>query len=509
MSAPSAAVPDAVPAGRARRVPRWFVTLFLTDMWERFGFYGLLAILVLYASAPTGDGGLGLSGTDAPALFGAWIAVAFMLSLPGGWVGDRLLGPRQAALLGLCLAAVGYGCLAVPVAALAPLGLVLLAAGTGLYKPNQQAILNSFYATDSGRRESAISLIYVGIQLSALLAPLVTGYLGERVNWHLGFAVAAVALLFAIVQFWRGSRRFGTIGAAPARRLDAEQRAALRRRLLLVLTPLALLLAAGVGTGALSPKTTISVVGLLTVVAPVMAYRALRRNPELDATDRRRLRTFLALLLGTTLFWMLIGQVWSVLSLFARDSTNRIMLGFTVPASWLQSATPFFMLLLGPVLAWALPKAGPRLGVPGKFAVGLLLAGASFLVMSVAATLAADGDKVSPLWLLCVTFMHACGEIIVAAVAIAATIDVLPRPFLGHLLGLFWLFAALGGGLASGVVRLIDVLPDPVYYLALGLSATAAGLAFLVRRAAITRGLAGPADPVPAVQPADQIASVS
>ena len=472
----------------------WYRTLFLTDMWERFGFYGMQAILVLYAAAPESRGGLGLPTADAAALFGAWIGLAFMLSMPGGWVGDRVLGPRRALLVGGVIIALGHFSLAVPAAGFTVVGLVLLALGTGLYKPNHQAMLNMMFGEDSGRRESGISLMYVGIQVSALLAPLITGYLGERVNWHAGFAVAGLAMLMGVGQFATAARQFGPVGGQPSRSLDAVQRRTVARRTIAVLAVLSALVMAGLLTRMLTPTSGIVVVGLLSLSVPVIAFLLVHRHPELQAKDRQRLRAFLWVFLGAALFWMMIAQGGSVLTLFARDSTDLDVAGFTLPVSWLLSATPLFILLLAPCFAWALPRMRTHATMPAKFALGLLLAGTSFVLMSVAATLAVDGAKVSPIWLLTVYFMHACGELIIAAVSISAAADVLPRAFMGQTLGLLWLFAALGGGLGSQLVRLSPILPQTVYFLGCGLVTTLAGLVFAWRRRAIARALA--AEPI-------------
>jgi POT family proton-dependent oligopeptide transporter len=206
--------------------------------------------------------------------------------------------------------------------------------------------------------------------------------------------------------------------------------------------------------------------------------------------DRRRLKAFLAVYLGATLFWMIIAHAASLLNLFARDHVDRHVFGLEIPASWLQGVTPMFILLLAPVIAVVLPRAGGRDRLGVKLGGGLVLVGLGFLVMSVATTLAESGTKVSPFWLIVVYLTHACGEVIVAAVTISAAAEVLPPGFMGRTLGMLWLFAGLGGGLGSGLVRLAEVIPEPVYYLGLGAAAAVCGVAFVVGRRALARGLA-------------------
>ncbi|HEX4221162.1 MAG TPA: oligopeptide:H+ symporter [Pseudonocardiaceae bacterium] len=478
----------------------WFVTLFMTDTWERFGFYALQAILVLYATASKPSGGLGLASGWAAGLFAIWIGLTFMLALPGGWIGDRLLGQRRTIMTGLGLIALGHFALAVPVSWFSAVGICLVALGTGLYKPNHQAVLNTMLGQQAGRRESGISVIFVGMQVSALLAPLIVGYVGERINWHLAFAIAGVALSvgFLIFVFAR-NRFFGDIGVAPGRPLADRE----RRRVGWIVLAVVVVLAALVLVHPPFPAV-MGIFGLIAIVSPFVAYSQLRRHRDLTAFDRRKLRGFLWLLLGATTFWALITQDGTSLNLFARDHTDRSVFGFVLPASWLQSATPLFILVLAPVLAWLLPKIRSRTAIPVKLSVGLLMGGVSFLLMAGAAALAVQGVRVSPGWLLGTYLLHACGEVVVSAVAISAAADVLPRRFLGHTIGLFWLFAALGGSLGGTLVQVESVVPMPAYFLAFAIVPTVLCVVFAVRRKKIAEALSPQDDqPVPeTVRPA-------
>ncbi|WP_283133442.1 peptide MFS transporter [Rhizohabitans arisaemae] len=466
---------------------KWFSTLFLTDLWERFGFYGLLAILVLYAAAPVSEGGLGLPRAEAAALLGVYLAVTFMLSMAGGWAGDRLFGPRLATLWGGITVTLGYTLMALPTTVTTFPGLLGVSIGTALIKPNMTTMLNLHYGTDRAGREAGISMFYVGIQVSALISPLVVGFLGERVDWHLGFAAAACAMAFGVLQYWAGSRHFAPgIGRVVRPATPRQRRVAATAAVL----GLVLVVSAGI---ALTAQHAIVLVGLISLIVPFTAFTFVRRAQA--ETDRRRITVFLWLLLGASVFWMIAGQDGSLLNLFALHSTERDLFGFAVPASWLQSATPLFILAIAPIFALRWRRYGERLGVPAKFAAGLLLVGASFLVMAGAAALAADGAKVSPLWLLTVYFMHACAELIIAAVGISAAAEVAPPAYQAQIIGLWWLFCALGAGLASQAVRLTTVLPDQVYYLALGTLALAFAFAFIATRHRITRGLTPAPDP--------------
>ncbi|MCP2341050.1 peptide MFS transporter [Actinomadura rupiterrae] len=473
-------------AGPAR--PGWFVTLFLTDMWERFSFYGMQAILVLYAAAPASRGGLGLPKSEAAALFGVYMATLFMLALPGGWLGDRVLGERRAVVCGAATVAAGHYCMAVPVRACTFLGLALIALGTGVLKPNMSGLLTRFYGPGQEvRREAAFAVFYMSIQVSALLAPLVTGYLGERVNWHAGFAAAGVGMTFGVAQFVVGSRTFGEVGGRPARPATRRELRSAGRVAATVVGVAALLLGADAVAGTLAVKHVLIGLGLVVMVVPPLGYLAVRRDPALTRADRTRLGSFLWLFLAASLFWMVVGQAGSLLNLFADRHTDRDIAGFTVPAAWFQSLTPLFILLAAPLFAAVALRLGARAGVRRKVCTGLALAGGGFLVMSLASMSAADGVRVTPLWLVAVYLLHACGEIVLGPSGMSAVADAAPVAFRGRVMGLWWLFSALGMAVGSRVVLLSDVLPAPLYYLVFGLLPllAAAALAGRGRRARV------------------------
>ncbi|WP_433254640.1 peptide MFS transporter [Streptosporangium sp. CA-135522] len=450
------------------RYPRWFATLFLTDMWERFSFYGMQAILVLYAVTPAEQGGLGLSVQTAAALFGAYMATVFLLAQPGGWIGDRILGERRAIMYGGCLITAGHACMAVPLPGSAYAGLALIALGTGLLKPSLSALLSRFYG-ETIRREAAFSIFYMSIQVSAVLAPIVTGFLGEYVSWHAGFAAAAVGMAFGLVQFSAGSRHFAGKGERPAHpATDAELSVVIRRTAIAaaVVVPL---LCVDVVSGAFSIEHVLIALGLVSLIAPPLCLRALRRHPQLTAADRTRLGAVTWLLLCSALFWMVVSQAGSLLNLFARDHVDRTVLGITMPASWLQSATPLFLICVAPLFAWLWLRLGDRLGVREKFVAGMVFAGSSFGIMYGAATVAGDG-RISVLWMIAVYFLQACGEIAIGPVGLSAVADAAPPAFRVRMMGLYWLFVAFGASLGSIVVRLSAALPQALYYLLVGVA---------------------------------------
>ncbi|TDE55916.1 MFS transporter [Nonomuraea mesophila] len=459
--------------------PRWFTTIFLTDIWERFSFYGMMAILTLYAASSRDEGGLGLSMGEASALFGAYIGLVFVLSLPGGWLGDRVFGAWRAVLWGGVLIALGHYSMAVPGDVGSYAGLVLIALGTGLLKPNMFALISGFFGTGQrAKREASFSILYVSIQISALIAPLVVGFLGETLGWHWGFAAAGVGMTFGVAQFAMGSRHFGEVGQHAPHPAGEEERAKMSRRAVTAVVVLAALITVDVVAGTFAPMHLIGLFGLVALTVPFLYFRLLSRNPELDGGGRQRLRAFFWLLLSFSLFWMLAGQAGSMLNLFAKHSTERELLGFVLPGSWFQSAIPFFILVSAPVFAWLWVRFDAKISSAMKFGAALILAGTGFVIMCGAAASAEGGNTVSPLWLLSVFFLIACGEVIIGPVGIAAAAEVTSSTFIGRTIGLVWLFSALGAGLSSQIVHIAEVVPDQYYYLGVGALAICAG--FLV-----------------------------
>ncbi|CRK55079.1 Di-/tripeptide transporter [Alloactinosynnema sp. L-07] len=459
-----------------RDQPRWFSTLFMVDMWERFSFYGMTAILYLYLSAPESEGGFGLSTTNAAAVFGTYMSLMFMSALPGGWLADRVLGARKAVLIGGSLIAAGHYCMSVPARPSLYLGLLFVIAGTGLAKPAISSLVSSPYPNDTERREATISIFYMSIQISAFLAPIITGVLGEKVNWHLGFGAAAVGMTFGLIQYVAGNKRFGEVGVLPERPIERDRLSVVKRRVGYAAAVVVVLLTVDIVTGAFKFQHVLALCGLLIIVLPIVFYRALRRNPGLTEGDRSRLVAYMWLLGGTSVFWLLYAQGGSVLSEFAREHTDRVILGWEVPASWFQSAHPLFILILAPFFAMLWLKMRGKLDVPVKFAGALLFIGVSFLLMSLAAAVAVEAGLVSPAWLLTVFFLQVCGELALAPIAISFAVQIAPEGFTHQYLGLFWLFAALGAGLGGRLAALAENLPLSTYFLVFGLLAVVAGL---------------------------------
>ncbi|WBB68766.1 peptide MFS transporter [Micromonospora sp. WMMD812] len=466
------------PAGRTTFFghPRALATLFLTEMWERFSFYGMRAILVLYLTASVADDGQGMDESTANAVYGTYNAMVYLMALPGGWVADRLIGARRSVLWGGVVIAAGHYVMAVPVGWSVFAGMALIVLGTGLLKPNISTMVGGLYDRDSPRRDAGFSIFYMGINLGAFIAPLVTGFLGEKINWHLGFGAAAVGMTLGVIQYVLGRRGLGEAGARPADPLlGADRRRALTRAGVATIV-LLLLIAALAVAGLFTVNTVVNLLTAVTVLVAVGYFARIMTDRELSGTERSRMKAYLWLFVFAAAFWLIYDQAGSVLNIFAAENTDRDVAGFTFPASWLQSVNPILIIVGAPLFALLWLRLGHRVSTPAKFAVGLVLNGLSFVLMAAAARAAVGGDLVSPWWLVAVFAIQVAGELSLSPVGLSATTRLAPVKYASQMMGLWFLAAAVGDAIGGQVARLADTWPEPTYFLTFGLASVAFGL---------------------------------
>lgn len=462
--------------------PRGLATLFSTEMLERFSFYGMRAILVLYLATPEDAGGLGLPLVTAMALYGVYNSTVYLAALPGGWLADRVFGGRRAVLYGGIVIMVGHVLLAIPGAIFAYLGLALIAAGTGLLKPTISALVGGLYSADDPRRDAGFSIFYLGINIGAFVAPLITGWLGQEVSYHAAFLVAAVGMGAALVQYLLGGKWLGEVGLAPAKPLTAPERAAMWRKVALWSGLAAVaLIGNAIVTGGIDLNTVINVMTIVALVLPVIILTSLLWKSDMPAADIAKVRAFVYLFVGAAIFWMIYDQAGSVLALFAENNTDRDLIGFTIPTGWFASLSAMFVIILAPVFAAMWVKMGSRQPFTVvKFALALILIGSSFGLMALASQAAASGELVSPLWLVAVNFLQVLGELLLSPVGLSATTKLAPSGLTSQFLGLWFLATAVGNAAAAQLSRLTAVLDGRSYFLIIGALAVAGGLAFFM-----------------------------
>ncbi|MEV7217456.1 peptide MFS transporter [Kitasatospora cineracea] len=471
--------------------PRGLATLFMTETWERFSFYGMRALLVVYMSTEAAKGGLGVPVATAAAVYSVYNAMVYLLALPGGWIADRLLGPRRTVALGGLVIMAGHFMLAVPSKVFFFAGLVPIAIGSGLLKANISTMVGQLYAKDDdSRRDGGFTVFYMGINLGAFLAPLVIGTVGQQVNWHLGFALAGVGMALGLVQYLLGTRHLSpesSVVAAPLTR--AEGRTVLRRAGLW-LAAAAVFYGVVVGTGHFTVSWAIWPLSLAGLAVPALVFARIRRDSALTGEERSRMGGYLWFFLAAAVFWMIYDQSGSTLSVFAERNTAGSLFGFSFPSSWFQSLNPLYIMALAPVFAWlwnAAARRGRNPSTTAKFSFGLLMIGASFLVMMLAMAAAAGGARVSPLWLAVVYLVQTTGELTLSPVGLSVTTKLAPAKYASQMMGV-WFLAVTAGDCVAAVAQLLlgdDVVGSTWYFAVQGLLAIAAGAGLFAARGRI------------------------
>jgi POT family proton-dependent oligopeptide transporter len=401
--------------------PRGLSTLFFTEMWERFSYYGMRAFLILYMVAPAASGGLGFADADAASIYGTYTGSAWGASILGGLVADRLLGQYRSVLIGGAIIALGHFTLAFRALPFFYSGLALIVLGTGLLKPNVSTLVGSLYERGDARRDAGFSIFYMGINLGAFIGPLIAGYLAQRVDWHVGFAAAGVGMTLGLVQYVVGRNRL-----KPA--LD---------RLAATSRPVASATARTQSTGTRGPL-------------------------GFTASEWKRIGAIVVFFIVAILFWGAYEQAGSTLNLFADRYTRLEVFGLSFPSSWFQSVPPIFVILLAPMFAWLWLRLGPREpSVPAKFALGLFFMAMSFLVLVPAGAMAQSGAgvRVSPWWLVVSYMVSELGELCLSPVGLSAVTKLAPVKIVGMMMGVWFLSNAFGNKLAGWAAGFFSTTP--------------------------------------------------
>jgi POT family proton-dependent oligopeptide transporter len=475
--------------------PRGLATLFFTEMWERFSYYGMRAILILYLVDKIEHGGLGFGDAKAGSIYGLYASMVYLLCLGGGWIADRVTGQRRAVLIGGIFIAAGEFCLVMPTEIFFYIGLVLLMMGTGLLKGNVSTIVGQLYSKSDVRRDSGFSIFYMGINVGALISPLICGWVAEKISWRWGFGVAGLGMLVGLLQYLLGARHLGSAGLHPASTgspdLDRKQRNNA-------------LLAVGIAIGAVALLAVLSAAGVVPITATdvgdslgwielaitVVVFSWLLMGAGWSPVERKRSAAVLVLFVASALFWASFEQAGSTLNLFAERHTNRILpfpKPFHVfPATWFQAVQPVFVVAFSPLFAWlwlALGRRKKEPPSPAKFALGLLFAGLAFAILVRPASRVAYGEQAAIWWLFGTYFFQTLGELCLSPIGLSATSKLAPDRAAGFMMGIWFLSIAIGNWLAGNAVSLSVKLSTPTLFGAVAAFsiAAAAVLALLIR----------------------------
>jgi POT family proton-dependent oligopeptide transporter len=479
--------------------PRALSTLFFTEMWERFTFYGMRALLVLFLVDAVESGGYGLDDRTATAIYGLYTAAVFMAALPGGWIADRLIGAQRAVLAGGTLMTLGNLMLTIP----GPKelffgGLVVIILGVGLLKPNISTLVADLYPEGGGRRDAGFTIFYMGINLGAFIGPLIAGWLAARYGWRMGFLAAAIGLPLGLLQFWLSRHLFNGSGAHPNRN-DAGAGLARDWRRFGVAMIVFGLVAALLFSGAvhLDPARLAKGAAYVLVGMAALYFLYLFLGAGLDPVERKRMVVVLVMFLAVASFWAGYEQAGSSLNLFAKRHIDRMVGGFEIPAGWFQSVQPAFVILLAPVFSalWVwLARRQLDPAAPLKFAFGLLLLGFGFLFMVAAANIVAGGAS-APAYLLILTYLLTVfGELCVSPVGLSTVTKLAPARLVGQMMGVWFLGSSLGkmmAGLIAGGFDPNNLGAMPGRYLGIVFYACGVGAVLLLISPRITKLMGG------------------
>ncbi len=472
--------------------PRGLMTLFVTEMWERFTYYGMRARLVLFLADAT-RGGFGLDDRTANAIYGLYISASYILCLPGGWIADRLIGARRAVWHGGILIAIGNLMLAFgSIPGTFYLGLIVIVCGVGLLKPNVSAMVADLYPEGGGRRDAGFTIFYMGINLGGFLGPIVTGLLAVHFGWGAAFAAGGVLMAVGLVQYRLSQRHLGNAGLHVSTAQGAHDANATRRgwRTVIALgAAIAIVyLLALTGVIKIDPLTIARGTGgvLIGIAAAYFAYMFF--VARLDIVEKKRMLVILFLFVGCAMFWAGFEQTGASLNLFAERYVDRYIdaLNFEIPTAWFQSlnsiyilifATPFSMLWV------ALAKRNLDPSAPAKFGIALILLGLGFVFMVIAANIVSQGGQAMPYLLALTYLLHTYGELCLSPVGLSYVTKLAPARYVSQMMGVWFLATSVGNlsaGLLAGMFESDNLAAMPGQFMQFVYFATAAGIGLLL-----------------------------
>lgn len=491
--------------------PKGLMTLFFTEMWERFSYYGMRALLILFMTAPIATGGLGFDDQTSGAIYGLYSMFVYLLALPGGWIADRLVGLKKSVWYGGIIITIGHFTMALPglfaVFSSAPdlakeqltgldlysffLGLILIVLGTGLLKPNISSIVGQLYPENSSKRDAGFSIFYMGINLGAFLAPIACSTLAIY-DWHLGFGLAGFGMLMGLIQYKLTSKHLRGVGDfnLPENENESRKRSKLINVVWLSLLVLAIIIACFfLGIISIDPTAIAAISNTLIAIVALLFFLYVLFLGGLNSDEKKKVGVVMILFVFSSIFWSGFEQAGSSLNLFAERFTDRVVMGWEIPAGYFQSINSIFIILFAPFFGamWVmLAKKNLEPSSPLKFAFGLVLLGIGFLVMYFAAKIAASGDLAAPTWLVVTYLFHTFGELSLSPVGLSLTTKLAPKKFVGQMMGMWFLSIAMGsliagriaGGASGGTAEALARMPDQ--YLLIVYTVVGAGLVLML-----------------------------
>ncbi|ETY75170.1 peptide ABC transporter permease [Lactiplantibacillus fabifermentans T30PCM01] len=474
--------------------PRGLRTLFFTEMWERFSYYGMRALLIYYMYYSVSQGGLGFNQTTAASIMSIYSALVYVSSVLGGFLSDRVWGSRKTVFIGGILIMVGHMVLSLPFGAPALfISIAFIVIGTGLLKPNVSDMVGQLYSPEDRRRDAGFSIFVFGINLGSLVSPFLVGRIGLNVNFHLGFSLAAIGMFFGLLQYYfDGKKTLSKDSLYPTDPLQPGEMNKVVRRVILGVVGIGLILLLMFLMNALTLENVISLISILVILTPVAYFTLMLTSEKTNAEERSRVRAYIPLFIAAALFWAIEEQGSAVLALFAADRTRLDFLGLHLAASDFQSLNPLFIMIYTTPFVWLWTKWGKKQpSSPAKFATGLIFAGASYLIMAMPGALFGTAGKVSPLWLVGSWAVVEIAEMLISPIGLSVTTKLAPKAFASQMMSMWFLADSAGSAVNAQIVRFYSTKTEVPYFATIGIVSVILGIVLFMMVPMIKRAMKG------------------
>ena len=439
--------------------PKALFALFMVELWERFSYYGMRALLILYMTASVIDGGFAFDDAKAYGIYGAYGALVYLTPLIGGFFADKLVGFRKAIVWGAILMAIGQFTLFLSGNANEVsfyIGLAVLVVGNGFFKPNISSMIGRFYEDGDKRRDGAFTLFYMGINMGAFLAPLTCGAIGENEGWQYGFLTAGIGMVIGYLVFVWGSKQgiYEDVGNGPDVQLDKPIIPGLSNKMLPAVATVIMIVLAST----LIVYNDIVDVILVLLAALVIGY-LLYEAGKMELQAKQRIWVVVVLLFFTTVFWTFFELAGSALSLFTARNVDRSLFGYEIKTTFFQSFNPLFIMLFAPIFSWVwikLSNANKEPAAPYKFGMGLVLLGLGFLALNLGGASATAG-MIPAMFMVLLYLLHTIGELTLSPVGLSLVTKLSPRHMVGFLMGIWLLSSSLAHQGGKHIAKLTTV----------------------------------------------------
>ncbi|WP_160725417.1 peptide MFS transporter [Bacillus sp. USDA818B3_A] len=474
---------DSVPQKGFFGHPKGLFTLFFTEFWERFSYYGMRAILVYYMYYSVTKGGLGMDQTLALSIMSIYGSLVYMSGIIGGWLADRIFGTSKAVFFGGILIMLGHIALAIPGSiAFFFVSMVLIVLGTGLLKPNVSTVVGEMYAENDNRRDAGFSIFYMGINAGAFLSPLIVGSKTiMNTSFHLGFGIAAVGMFLGLVLFLLTKKKnLGLAGTMVANPLTSAEKKKVSTYFVIGIVIVAIICFITIPKGLLTFEGFINIVSILGILIPAIYFIRMYTSPKTTSDERSRVIAYIPLFIAAVMFWAIQEQGSTILASYADNRTQLHFAGIDISPAWFQSLNPLFIIVLAPVFAAIWVKLGKREpSIPQKFSLGLLFAGLSFMVILIPAYFGGTDSLVNPLWLVLSILIVVLGELCLSPVGLSATTKLAPAAFSAQTMSLWFLASAAAQALNAQLVKFYTPETEMTYFGVIGGASIVLGIILL------------------------------